>query len=304
MIEEKLSIKRRIYRKLCYLFTKQIPDKLYIQMMYQVKLGKKCNLKNPQSFDEKLNYLKLYDRRPEYSMMADKYGVREYIASKIGEEYLIPLIAKWDSPDDININELPEQFVLKCNHDSASVTICKDKSGKENGGKPFDIETAKDKLRESMKKNYFYPSREWPYRDIKPCVIAEQYMVDESGTELKDYKIYCADGEPYLIQVDFGRFTKHERNLYDTSWNYIDKQIEYPKNPEHQIKRPLNLDKMLELAAVLSKGIPSVRIDFYDINSKIYFGEITFYQEGGFAKFEPEEYAYELGSKIKLPDRK
>ena len=292
-MEKQLTLKQRIYRKLCYLFCKQIPDKMYIKMMYYVKLGKKCDLKNPKTFDEKLNWLKLYDRRSEYTMMADKYAVRDYIAEKIGEEYLIPLLGVWDSPDEIDIDSLPDQFVLKGTHDSASVCICTDKSC-------FDFDAAREKLSASMKVNYFYPSREWPYRDIKPRIIAEKYMVDESGSELKDYKIYCAGGEPYLIQVDFGRFVHHERNLYDLDWNYIDKQIEYPKNPEHQIRRPESLEQMLELARKLSEGIPSVRIDFYDINGQIYFGEITFYQEGGYAKFEPEEYAYELGAKIQI----
>lgn len=288
-----LSIKRRIYRKLCYLFEKVMPDELYIKLMYQVKLGTKCNLKNPQTFDEKLNYLKIHDRRPEYTMMADKYAVRDYVEEQIGEEYLIPCLGVWERVEDIDFEELPNQFVLKCTHDSASVVICTDKSS-------FDKESAVKKLTKAMETNYFYGSREWPYKDIKPRVIAEQYTVDESGTELKDYKIYCFDGKPELIQVDFGRFVHHERNLYDTDWNFIDKQIEYPKNPNHQIERPKHLEEMLDLAGKLSVGIPSVRIDFYDTFDRVYFGEITFYQEGGFAKFEPEEYAYELGKLIKL----
>lgn len=294
MSEEKLSFKRRLYRKTCYLFGKYMPDKLYIQMLYEVRLGEKCNLKDPKTFDEKLNWLKLYDRNPKYTELVDKYAVREYIKDKIGEEYLIPVLGVWDDPEKIDFSALPDEFVLKCTHDSASVIICKNK-------KELNIEEAKSKLKKSMGINYFYPCREWPYRDVRPRIVAEKYMVDESGSELKDYKIYCADGTPYLIQVDFGRFTKHERNLYDTDWNYIDKQIEYPKNPGHQIRKPESLDKMLELAAVLSKGIASVRTDFYDINGKVYFGEITFYQEGGFARFEPKEYARELGDMIKLP---
>ncbi|MCR4788543.1 MAG: glycosyl transferase [Lachnospiraceae bacterium] len=267
---------------------------MYIRLMYYFKLGKKCDLKNPKTFDEKLNYLKLYDRRPEYTMMADKYAVREYIKEKIGEEYLIPLLGVWNRPEEIDFDALPDEFVLKCTHDSASVVICRDKKG-------FDREAAVKKLRGSMNVNYFYPCREWPYKNIVPRVIAEKYMTDESATELKDYKFYCFDGHVELIQVDFGRFVHHERNLYDTGWNYIDKQIEYPKNPSHMIDKPERLDKMLELASLLSKGIPSVRIDFYSIRDRIYFGEITFYQEGGFAYFEPEEYALELGKCIKLP---
>lgn len=298
MNNRNLSIKQRIYRKICYLFGKQLPDELYIKMMYQVKLGEKCDLKNPKSFDEKLNYLKLHDRRPEYTMMADKYEVRNYIKEKIGEEYLIPLLGVWDDVNDIDWEMLPNEFVLKCTHDSASVIICKDKSEFAEGSE--NRRNAIEKLSASMQINYFYPSREWPYKNIKPRVIAEKYMVDESGTELKDYKIYNFGGKPELVQVDFGRFVHHERNLYDTNWNYIDKEIEYPKNPDHQINKPQSLELMLELAAKLSKGIPSVRTDFYDINGKVYFGEITFYQEGGFAHFDPPEYAYELGELIKI----
>ena len=267
-------------------------------MMYYVKLGQKCDLKDPKTFDEKLNWLKLHDRRPEYTMMADKYAVRDYIKDKIGEEYLIPLLGVWDKPEDIDFESLPKQFVLKCTHDSASVIICRDKDDPV----AFNRIEAVKKLNESLKINYFYQSREWPYKDIQPKVIAEKYMTDESAFELKDYKFYCFDGEVKLIQVDFGRFTHHERNLYDTDWNYIDKQIEYPKNPGHQIERPRQLDKMIELAGVLSKGIPSVRIDFYSIEDKVYFGEITFYQEAGYAHFDPEEYALELGGYIRLPE--
>ncbi len=272
---------------------------MYIKMMYYVKLGQKCDLKNPKTFDEKLNWLKLHDRRQEYSMMADKYAVREYIKDKIGEEYLILLLGVWDKPEEIDFDSLPKQFVLKCTHDSASVIICRDKDDPV----VFNRIEAVKRLNDSLNTNYFYQSREWPYKDIQPKVIAEKYMTDESDVELKDYKFYCFDGEVKLIQVDFGRFTHHERNLYDTAWNYIDKQIEYPKNPEHQIEKPRQLDKMIELAQILSKGIPSVRIDFYSIEDKVYFGEITFYQEAGYAHFDPEEYALELGGYIRLPDK-
>ena len=291
--EEKLSIKRRLYRKICSTFMTSVPDRLYLQMLYQVRLNQKLNLRNPVSFNEKLNWLKLYDRNPLYTMMADKYEVRKYIAEKIGQEYLIPLLGVWDKPEDIDFASLPDQFVLKCTHDSGSVIICRNKE-------KFDYENALDKLKKTMQINYFYPSREWPYRDITPRIVAEQYMTDESGTELKDYKIYNFGGKPYLIQVDFGRFTHHERNLYTTDWKYIDEQIEYPKNPSVQIARPEHLEHMLELAEVLSKGISSVRTDFYSINGRIYFGEITFYQEAGFARFSSEDYARKLGDLIPI----
>ena len=297
MQEENLTIKLRIYRKICTLGMKILPDKLYLSLLYEVRTGKKINWKNPKSFNEKLNWLKLYDRRPEYVKMADKYEVRDYIKEKLGDGYLIPVLGVWDNVEEIDFSKLPEQFVLKCTHDSASVVICKDKN-------QFDKEVAVRKLKASMDTNYFYPSREWPYKEIKPRVIAEQYMVDESHTELKDYKIYNFGGKPELIQVDFGRFTHHERNLYSTQWEYIDEQIEYPKNPAVQITRPDNLEEMLECARKLSEGMPSVRTDFYSINGKTYFGEITFYQEAGFGKFEHERYERKLGDMIQLPAKR
>ena len=294
MQKENLSIKLRIYRKICTWGMKVLPDKLYLTMLYQVRTGKKINWKNPKSFNEKLNWLKVYDRRQDYVKMADKYEVREYIKKKLGEEYLIPILGVWNKAEEIDFCSLPKQFVLKCTHDSASVVICKDKD-------LFNKEDAIKKLNKSLKINYFYPSREWPYKKIKPRIIAETYMVDDSHTELKDYKIYNFNGKPELIQVDFGRFTNHERNLYSTEWEYIDEQIEYPKNPNIQIMKPGNLNEMLQCAEKLSEGIPSVRTDFYSINGKTYFGEITFYQEGGFGKFETESYERKLGDLIKLP---
>ena len=295
MSELELSLIQRCKRKACNICCRQMPDRLYLEWLYEVRMGERLHLDHPVTFNEKLNWLKLYDRRDEYTKMADKYEARRYIDEKIGEEYLIPLLGVWDKAEDIDPDTLPDQFVLKCTHDSASVIICKDKG-------TFDWNAARDKLSKSLAVNYFYPSREWPYKNIVPRIIAEQYMVDESGTELKDYKIYNFGGKPELIQVDFGRFVHHERNLYDLNWNYIDEQIEYPKNPAVSIPRPEHLELMLQLAAKLSQGMPSVRTDFYSINGKVYFGEITFYQEAGFAHFSSKDYERYLGSRIQLPD--
>ncbi len=296
MQEQDLSIKQRIYRKLCTVFQKSLPDRTYIRMLYYVRLGKKCDLSCPKSFNEKLNWMKLYDRNPLYTKMADKLAVRDIVKEKLGEEYLIPLIGSWKKTADIDTGSLPEQFVLKCTHDSASVVICKDK-------KSFDFEEAFRKLEKSLSTNYFYPAREWVYKDIPPRIVAEEYMTDESGTELKDYKIFCFNGKPELIQVDFGRFTHHERNLYSTDWELLKETFEYPGNPEHLIERPENLEEMLSFAAKLSEGIPSVRTDFYSIRGKTYFGEITFYQEGGFGHFSSEEFENKLGELIELPEK-
>lgn len=292
-MKDNLNVMRRLCRKICYKLNDKLPDRLYLRLQYYAKLGKILHLKHPVLFNEKLNWLKLYRRDPQYTGMADKYEVRELIRKQLGEEYLIPLLGVWDLVDEIPFDRLPEQFVLKCTHDSASVVICKDKSS-------FDTEQAKQKLTACMQTNYYRASREWPYKDIKPRIIAEQYMADESHTELKDYKIFCFDGTPALIQVDFGRFTHHERNLYTTSWEYVNERFEYPNNPSVQIPKPEGLEEMLRLAAKLSKGIPSVRIDFYSISGRIYFGEITFYQEGGFGRFEHESFEKKLGGMIRL----
>ena len=293
-MNKKLTIQQKIYRKLCVKFEKYIPDTFYLKMLYKVRIGKKLNLKNPITFDEKLQWLKLYDRKDSYTLWADKYEVRSYVAEKLGEQYLIPLLGVWNSTDELKPEDLPEQFVLKCTHDSASVCICKDKI-------TFDWNAAMDKLQKSLNQNYYWHSREWPYKNITPRIIAEAYMTDESGIELKDYKIYTFGGEPYLIQVDFDRFHNHRRNLYTTEWEYIDETIEYSKDPNVKIAKPEHLEEMLECSRKLAAGTISLRTDFYSINGKIYFGEITFYQEAGFAHFEHEEFAKKLGDQIKLP---
>lgn len=293
-MDKKLTIQQKIYRKLCVKFEKYIPDTFYLKMLYKVRTGKKLNLKNPITFDEKLQWLKLYDRKDEYTVWADKYEVRNYVAEKLGDQYLIPLLGVWNSADELKLDDLPEQFVLKCTHDSASVCICTNK-------KNFDWNAAMDKLQKSLNQNYYWHSREWPYKNITPRIIAEAYMTDESGTELKDYKIYTFGGEPYLIQVDFDRFHNHRRNLYTTEWEYIDETIEYSKDPNVKIAKPEHLEEMLECSKKLAVGTISLRTDFYSINGKIYFGEITFYQEAGFAHFEHEEFAKKLGDQIKLP---
>ena len=165
-----------------------MPDKMYIEMLYKVRMGRKLNLDNPQTFNEKLQWLKLYDRKPEYTTMVDKAAVKDYVADKIGSEYIIPTLGVWEHFDDIDFDQLPNQFVLKCNHDSGGLVICKDKAS-------LDMEAAREKIESSLKRNFYYHSREWPYKNVKPCIIAEKYMVDESGTELKDYKFYCFGGD-------------------------------------------------------------------------------------------------------------
>lgn len=272
-------------------------DEKYLARRYNAIVGKKLNLEDPKTFNEKLQWLKLYNRRPEYTMMADKVAVRDYIAKTIGEEYLIPCLGVWDDPDDIDFNTLPDQFVLKCNHNSGlGMCICKDKS-------KLDIEKVKAGLRKGLKQNYYLSGREWPYKNIKPRIIVEKYMTDESGTELKDYKVMCFDGKPKLIQVHKGRFVDHTQDFYDTDWNFM-KIYQGCKNSDQIMPKPDFLEEMLSLSETLATGIPHVRVDWYFVNGQLYFGELTFFDASGFDEFEPNEYNEILGSWITLPEVK
>lgn len=270
-------------------------DELFIKLKYRLIMKKKLNLKNPQTFNEKLQWLKLHDRKPEYTMMVDKYEVRKYIAQKLGEEYLIPLLGVWDNVDDIDFDALPNQFVLKCNHNSGlGMCICMDKS-------KLDIEKVKKELKKGLKQDYYMTGREWPYKNVKRKIIAEQYMIDESGKELKDYKLMCFNGKVKCSFVVSDRFGDNGLRVtfFDTGWNVMPFKRHYRKS-ENIIKKPESYDKMVEFAEDLSKNIPFVRIDFYDINGRLYFGEITFFPGGGFEEFTPEKWDDELGSWINL----
>ena len=273
----------------------KMSDEKYISLKYQQVRGKSLNLENPITFNEKIQYLKLHNRNPFYTKLVDKYEVRKFVTEVIGEEYLIPLLGMWNTFDEIDFSKLPNQFVLKCTHDSGGIVICKDK-------RKFNIKEAKRKIQKCMKTNYYYKGREWPYKDVKPRIIAEQYMIDESGTELKDYKVFNFNNVPKLIEVDFDRFIQHKRNIYDTKWNYLNLCIEYPTDPNRKIEKPKNLEEMLSCAKKLSKDFPFLRTDFYNINGKIYFGEITLYHGSGLEKIVPEKYEKILGDWINLKD--
>ncbi|MDR3001209.1 MAG: hypothetical protein LBU89_08095 [Fibromonadaceae bacterium] len=274
-------------------FFSWMSDSLFLKMIFKAHLGYSLDLKNPKTFNEKIQWLKLYGNLEKYANLVDKYEVRKYIAETIGEEYLIPLLGVWDRFEDIDFGKLPEQFVLKCTHDSGSVVICKNKAA-------FDVKAAQSKLNKHLEQNFYHLLREPQYKNIKPRIIAEKYMVDESGTELKDYKIFCFDGQPKIIQVDFDRFTNHKRNLYDVEWNFLNFEIHYPSDKIKQISKPQKFDEMLDLAKKLSAAIPHVRVDFYSICGKIYFGELTFTHGSGYENFEPEEFGFEMGSWIEL----
>lgn len=275
---------------------KLLPDYIFLQIKYRYKFNKKLDLKKPQTFNEKLQWLKLYDRNPEYIKMVDKYEAKKYVANIIGEEYIIPTLGVYDKFEDINFATLPNQFVIKCTHDSGGLIICKDKT-------KLNIKEARKKINKSLKRNYFYTGREWPYKNVKPRIIAEQYMVDESGTELKDYKFFCFNGEPKLLFVAKDRPYATKFNYYDMDFKKLPFKQHY-KNFNDYIEKPKGFEKMIELSRKLSKDIPHVRVDFYDINGKVYFGELTFYHFSGFEKFEPEEWDRILGDMLKLPKEK
>lgn len=275
-----------------------IPDSLYLRLRYYMHTKKRLNLRNPKRFNEKLQWLKLYNRRPEYTVMVDKYRVREYIKDTIGEEYLIPLIGVWDNVDDIDFNALPEKFVIKCNHNSGEgMYICTDKS-------KMDVEKVKEGLKRGLEQDYYLCDREWPYKNVPHKIVAEEYLDDGSGRGINDYKVFNFNGEPYIIQVDFDRFIEHKKNLYTTEWILCDFAFNYPSHPEVKIPKPEKLDEMLELSRKLSKDSPYMRTDFYSVNGKLYFGELTFFPASGYGEFKPDDIDFELGEKIILPDKK
>ena len=276
-----------------YGFFNNLSDENYLKMIYKAKFDKKLDLNNPKTFNEKLQWLKLNDRKDIYTTMVDKYECSEYVKKIIGEEYIIPIIGIYDSINEIDFNSLPNQFVMKCTHDSGGIVICKDKT-------KLDINEARKKIEKCLKRDYYKYGREWPYKNVKPRIIIEKYMVDESKKELKDYKIFCFNGKPELIMVDSGRYENHIRNVYDVYWNKIDININFPSSSDFVVKKPDCLEKMLELSKILSKNIPFIRTDFYIINEKIYFGELTFFPGSGLQIITPEIWQRKLGNLIDL----
>ncbi len=288
----------KIIKKILKQFIRLLPDKLYLKWYYKKHMKKRLNLKNPKSFNEKLQWLKLYDRNPLYTTLADKYEVREYIKKTIGEEYSIPLLGVYNTFDEIDFDKLPNQFVIKCNHDSASVIICRDK-------KKFNYAKSKKQIEKSLKTNYYKWSREWAYKNIKPRIIIEKYMEDNNSKELKDYKFFCFNGEPKIMYLSEG-LEDHSTariSFFDMEFKELPfKRKDYELFEEHPGK-PKNFDKMIELSKKLSNNIPQVRVDWYEINGKLYFGELTFYTCAGYIPFDPEEWDYKIGEMLKLPEK-
>ncbi|MBR4131177.1 MAG: glycosyl transferase [Bacteroidaceae bacterium] len=297
---EKQSLIYRVKRKLLHIAAPLMSDRLFLKCLFRIKMGYNLNLENPQTFNEKLQWLKLYDRRPEYTKMVDKVEAKEYVANIIGDEYIIPTLAVYDCIEDIDFDALPRQFVMKCTHDSGGIIICRNKDA-------FDRKAAIRKLTRGLKKNYFLQNREWPYKNIKPRIIVEQYMTNsiEPIDELSDYKWFCFDGEPKAMFIATDRFLKGEEtkfDFYDTEFRHLPFTNGHP-NATKTIVKPHSFDAMKSLATKLSQGLPQVRVDFYDVNGHIYFGELTFFHWSGLTPFEPIEWDYKFGEYLKLPKK-
>lgn len=274
-----------------------LPDKMMLQIMYRMRLHSKLDLNHPKTFNEKMQWIKLYDRKPQYTLMVDKLRVREYVEEKLGPHHLIPLYGHWDKYEDIDFDTLPDRFVLKCNHDSGSVKIVHDK-----------CKIKHDEFRvffdDRLKANPYRYGREWPYKNVKPCIIAEQLMEDTKGKgDLTDYKIHCFSGEPKAIQVISDRFSPDgiKNDYYTLDWENYGLRRGEMHNADYIAPKPEQLPEILECARKLAKGIPFVRTDFYVINGKVYFGEITFFPASGFNPFYPEKWDRIFGDWIKLP---
>lgn len=275
---------------------KLFPDPVYLQIMNHVYMQKPLNLKNPQTFNEKIQWLKLHDRKKEYTKMVDKYTAKKHVASIIGSKHIIPTLGVWDKFDDIDFEKLPQQFVLKCTHDSGGLIICRDKS-------KLNIDEARRKINACLKQRYYWIAREWPYKNVKPRIIAEQYMEVEGDLELTDYKWFCFNGEPQFLYISHG-LANHETatiDFYDINHRRMPfKRTDY-KSSTTDAPKPRCHDEMIDIAGKLSKNIPFVRIDLYEINGKVYFSEITFSPCAGWLPFDPQEWDYKLGKYIKLP---
>ena len=283
-----------LIKNISYKFFNLLPDKFFIQLKFFKNFHRFPNLKNPKTFNEKLQWLKLYDRNPYYTKLVDKYEVKKIVADIIGEEYIIPTLGIWDNANDIDFDSLPNKFVLKATHDSGRVIICKDKD-------KLDKEWAKKEMSKSLERNFYALTREWPYKDVPRRIIAEAFIEDPSG-DLKDYKFFCFNGKVEFFKIDFDRFVKHKANYYNLKWEIQGfEEIVCPNDKTQQHQQPQNFNKMVEFAEKLSKGLPFSRIDFYNANGKIYFGETTFFPNSGMGKFNPAEADIELGEMLKLP---
>lgn len=274
-----------------------IPDGIYLRILYRVRMGEKLNLNNPVTFNEKMQWLKIYQKKNDHSYMTDKARVRDYIEKKIGKEYLIDTVGIYDSYEDIKFEDLPDEFVVKCTHDSGSVILCNSKE---------DLIRNKNKLKKALKRKYYLAGREYSYKGITPRLIIEKKLTNDPDKGLRDYKFYCFNGEPTYLYISEG-LLKHSTariSFYNIDYSLADFcRSDYPRL-DYLPEKPVNYEKMLDICKILSEGNPFVRVDLYEVDGKIYFSELTFSPCGGYMPFEPKEYDRILGEKLILPRKK
>ena len=295
-MDYKKIFKNREFRLKLISCLRFIPTKPYLKMVYKIKTGKKLNLKNPIGFNEKLNWLKVNDIHPEYTDLVDKIKVREYVQNKIGEDICFPLLGQWEKYEDVNFEILPEQFVMKCNHDSGSVKIINNKSKIDHN------ELAKF-FKSRLKINSYTIGREYPYKNIKPMIMAEKYMVPKGSSDINDYKFFCFNGKPEIMFIATDRSTDVKFDFFDMNFNHLDIENIHPQAGK-TIEKPKLFEEMKEIASKLSQGMKFVRIDLYEIEGKVYFGEFTFFHGGGFWLFKPDEWERKLGDWIEIDNYK
>ena len=269
-------------------------DEPFLRLQFYLKLGRRLNLKNPELYDDKLQWIKLHDRKEIYHTFVDKIAVRDYVREKAGEKYLIPALYELDRPEQIPWEDLPDRFVIKCTHGSSCNIICRDKS-------KLDIAKAKEDLAYWMRRDWFDLSREWPYRGVKPRILIEHYLEGDTGDVPYDYKIMCFNGRPTYIVVDADRYIRHTRNYYDTNWVKQDMFNRHP-NIDREIERPKELEEMLSVAEKLCQGLRHIRIDLYTVKGKVYFGEMTFFHGYGMEVFRPRSFEKHMGDLIPLDE--
>lgn len=272
-----------------------LSDEDFIKLKFKVITNRELNLKNPITFNEKLQWLKLHDHKDIYTTMVDKYEAKKYVASIIGEKYIIPTLGIYNSFNEINFNELPNQFVIKCTHDSGGLVICRDKT-------KLDIAAAKEKINNCLQKNYYLTSREWPYKNVKPRIIIEKYMEDKKNESMRDYKFFCFNGKPEIMYLSEGLENHHTAGIsfFDMDFKPTDCKRKDYRLLTYAPTKPKNWEKMIELSAALSKEIPHIRVDWYEINGCLFFGELTFFTCGGIIPFEDEKWNKKLGDLIDL----
>ena len=292
MIDYKKIVRSRELRIKISNFLSFVPDKPYLKMVYYMKTGERLNLDNPVGFNEKQNWLKLHDIHPEYTKLVDKYEVRSVIKELLGDGYMFPVLGVWDTYDDIDFASLPDQFVLKCTHDSQSVKIVEDKN-------KIDHKEFRKFYNGRLKINPFNMGREYPYKNVRPRIIAEKLMVAEGG--INDYKFFCFDGKPVIMFIATERASGDTKfDFFDMNFNHLDIVNIHPQSDKGEIEKPVCFDEMKQIAAKCSQGMKFVRIDLYEIDGKVYFGEYTFFHGGAFWPMKPEHWEKDLGDLIKI----